>query len=43
MRAPNDVLVHLRRARDLADLEFAEPSSTSTGSPPSPGVLRSYH
>jgi AraC-like DNA-binding protein len=24
-RAPNDVLVHLRRARDLADLEFAEP------------------
>ena len=24
MRAPNDVLVHLRRARDLADLEFAE-------------------
>ena len=24
-RAPDDVLVHLRRARDLADLEFAEP------------------
>jgi AraC-like DNA-binding protein len=24
-RAPTDVLVHLRRARDLADLEFAEP------------------
>jgi AraC-like DNA-binding protein len=24
-RAPDEVLVHLRRARDLADLEFAEP------------------
>ena len=25
LRAPGDVLVHLRRARDLADLEYANP------------------
>lgn len=25
LRAPGDILVHLRRARDLADREFAEP------------------
>jgi AraC-like DNA-binding protein len=25
VRAPDDVLVHLRRARDVADREFAEP------------------
>lgn len=25
LRAPGDVLVHLRRARDLADRHYAEP------------------